>query len=97
MASNKLIVLCLALGLTIGVATVAWSKNLQPGRDQTNTFQAEESKPGENSSQEEYQFFSPVTPILEENFLILEPDGKTASDYQKFLNPLNQMDKKSDR
>lgn len=45
--------------------------------------------------QNQDQSFPPADPTREEDnkYFILDPDGKTPSDYQKFLSPLDQFDK----
>jgi hypothetical protein len=95
MATYRLITLVLVLGLSMGSGGLAWSENSPAGEDKS--FQVSDKNQEGTYSPDQSQLFSPVTPTEKENFLILDPDGKTASNYQKFLSPLDQMDKKPDR
>jgi hypothetical protein len=74
---------------------LARCENPPPGRDEENTFKAEE-KPG-NDSQDHDQFFSPLKPRSAGSFLILEQDGKTPSHYEKFMTPSDLPEKKTGR
>jgi hypothetical protein len=92
------LILCLVvLGLNFGSCHLAWSQNPQTGQDEDNSFQVLDKDQEGSVPKDQYQFFSPVKPNGAGNFLIIDPDGKTASDYRKFLTPLDQIDKKSER
>jgi hypothetical protein len=90
-----LITFFVVLCLNVASSVVARSENPQPGQDEGSTFKAAE-KMG-NVSQDQNQFFSPLKPNSEGSFLILDPDGKTPSDYEKFLSPPDRLEKKPDR
>jgi len=83
------------LGLSMGSSDLAWSENSSTGEDKS--FQVSDKNQDGTYYTDQSKLFSPVTPTEKENFLILDPDGNTASNYQKFLSPLDQMDKKPDR
>ena len=95
MATYRLITLVVVLGLSMGSSDLAWSENSSTGEDKS--FQVSDKNQDGTYSTDQSKLFSPVTPTGKENFLILDPDGNTASNYQKFLSPLDQMDKKPDR
>jgi hypothetical protein len=92
MASYKLLVFCLILGLTMGASSAARSlDNLQTGQDEATTVTGGKSNAKESGFQEEKHLFSTPPPSSEEKFLILQPDGKTPADYQRLLTP-DQLD-----
>jgi hypothetical protein len=95
MASYRSINLVVVLGLSMGSSDLAWSENSSTGEDKS--FQVSDKNQEGTYSPDQSQLFSPVKPTGEGNFLILNPDGNAASNYQKFLSPLDQMDKKPDR
>jgi hypothetical protein len=91
MATYRLITLVIVLGLSMGSSDLAWSENSSTGEDKS--FQISDKNQNDTYSTD-LQLFSPVKPTGKENFLIIIPDGNTASNYQKFLTPLEQIDKK---
>jgi hypothetical protein len=95
MVSYRLITLAIVLGLSMGSSDLAWSEISPAGEDKS--FQVSDKNQDDTYSTDQSKLFSPVTPTGKENFLILDPDGTPASNYQKFLSPLDQMDKKPDR
>ena len=70
------------------------SENTPAGQDQNNIILPpdwqNETKIRPPTS---ISLFLPPKPTEENKYLILDPDGKTPSDYQKFLSPLDQYDK----
>jgi hypothetical protein len=95
MATYRLITLVLFLGLSMGSSGLAWSENSPTGEDKS--FQVSDKNQKGSNSTDQSQLYSPVKPAGEGNFLILNPDGNTVSNYQEFLSPLDQMDKKPNR
>lgn len=85
----------IGIWLILMTGGLAWSENPSTGEDKS--FQVLDKNQEGTYSTDQSQLFSTVKPTGEGNFLILNPDGNTASNYQKFLSPLDQMDKKPDR
>jgi hypothetical protein len=91
-----LIMCFVVIGLNLGSGNLAWSQNDEAGRDEGDSFQGLDKTRDGNAAKDRDQLFSPIKPGGKESFLILDPDGKTASNSQKFLSPLDQIDKKPD-
>jgi hypothetical protein len=95
MMKTPLIAFLVVLIFIVGSIDLVRSENPQPDQDASTTFKVSE-KNG-NVTDDQDQFFTPIKPTNEGNFLILDPDGKTPSDYDKFLSPPDRLEKKSDR
>ena len=96
MYPHKLLIFFIVLVLAAGTASIACSENSPAGQDLDNIILPPDWQNKQQSGpQDQYQFPLPVKPTQENKYLILDPDGKTPSDYQNFLSPLDQYDKKT--
>ena len=94
MVFHKLLIFYIVLALAVGAASMVCSENTPAGQDQNNIILPPDWQNEQKfGPQDQYQFTLPVKPTEENKYLILDPDGKTHSDYQKFLSPLDQYDK----
>jgi hypothetical protein len=94
MYPHKLLIFFIVLVLAAGTASMACSENSPVGQDQDNIILPPEWENKQKiGPQDQYQFSLPAKPTEENKYLILDPDGKTPSNYQKFLSPLDQSDK----
>jgi hypothetical protein len=81
---------------SLGFSYPAWSQNPQDRQDEEISF-PKKTPQDEESSKEQDLFFSPLKPNGNQTFLVLDPDGESPSDYEKFLAPLNELDKQPKR
>jgi hypothetical protein len=94
MYHNKMLIFYIVLVLTVGTASMTCSETSPTGRDQAKvTLPPDWQEKQKLGIEDHYQFVSPAKPTQENKYLILDPDGQTPSDYQKFLSPLDQYDK----
>jgi hypothetical protein len=82
----------LILILTTGSSNSAKSENSQPGQDEGNSFSGKDPK--SNLPKDGDQFFIPLKPNDERDFLILHPDGKTPIGSENILTSPDRIDKK---
>jgi hypothetical protein len=78
----------------MGFSHPAWSQKRQPHPEEELSF-SKKNPQDEESSKEEDLFLGPLKSRGEETFLVLDPDGISPSDYQRFLSPLDQPEKGS--
>jgi hypothetical protein len=82
------------LFLSAGFSGLARSENSQTGQYDQGMFQEKQNR-DKAGSLEGDQLFPPATPPSSGgNYLLLQPDGRTPLDYQKFLTPPDQDDKR---
>jgi hypothetical protein len=94
MVTHKLLIFYIVLALAVGAASTACSENSPAGQERAKvTLPPDWQEKQKLGIKDHYQFVSPVKPTKENKYLILDPDGQTPSDYQKFLSPLDQYDK----
>jgi hypothetical protein len=96
MVSLRLTVVLAVLILSMGFSHPAWSKNPQESQDEAISFSKQDPQ-AEESGKEQDGFFSPIKPRENQEFLVLDPDGKSPSDYQRFLAPLDELNKQPKR
>jgi hypothetical protein len=96
MVPLRLTVFLVVLSLSFGLSNPAWSEKPQTAQDEGISFQKKNSQ-DEESSKEQNLFFSPLKPNGNQTFLVLDPDGKSPLDYERFLAPLDELDKQPKR
>jgi hypothetical protein len=94
MKKTALLGFLLILNLTPGSSNSAQSENSQPGQDEGNSFKVSVKDPKSNLPKDGDQFFIPLKPNDERDFLILHPDGKTPIGSENFLTSPDRIDKK---
>jgi hypothetical protein len=74
----------------------AWSEKPQTAQDEGISFQKKNPQ-DEESAKEQDLFFPPLKPNGNQTFLVLDADGKSPADYERFLAPLDELDKQPKR
>lgn len=92
MISRRLVTCLIVLVLTTGTSSIIYSAESSAGKQDPGTGWQYKPK---SDLQDQDRSFSPAEPSGEQDnrYFILDPDGKTPSDYQRFLSPLDQYDK----
>jgi len=80
---------------SLGFGHPAWSKNPRDRQDEEISF-PKQNPQDEESAKEQDLFFSPLKPNGNQKFLVLDPDG-SPTDYERFLAPLEELDKQPKR
>jgi hypothetical protein len=96
MVSIRLMAIPALLIFSLGFSHSAWPQNPQARQDEEISF-PKKNPQDEESAKGQHLFFSPLKPNGNQTFLVLDPDGKSPSDYERFLAPVDELDKQPKR